>query len=136
MITPGFKSLGQFNITTAGPQASDWVEGFEGILAMLVQFRLAYGGSGATIRTYLQTSIDQGFTAIDIACVLFGTAGETPVLNFSAQTPKQTQVVPTDGAMADDTSVDGILGSQFRVKIVSTGTYSGSTTLSVSADVK
>ena len=51
--------------------------------------------------------------------------------NLSALTPKTADVMPTDGALADDTSVDGMLGDRFRLKIVSAGTYCGSPVLSV-----
>ncbi len=64
MLSPGFKSLGQFTITAAGTQVGDWVEDLEGLLALAVQLRLAYGSGGASIKAYLQTSLDQGATAI------------------------------------------------------------------------
>jgi len=129
MLSPGFKSLGQFTITAAGTQVGDWVEGLEGLLALAAQLRLAYGSGGTSVKAYLQTSLDQGATAIDIACAAFGTAGKVACFNFSALTPKLTPVVPTDGALADDTAIDGVLGDRFRLKIVSTGTYAGSTLL-------
>lgn len=136
MLSPGYKSLGTFSVTTAGTQTGEWVEDLEGCLAMLAQIRLVYGSGGTTVRAYLQTSADNGDTPIDVACVLFGTASENAVLNLSALTPKTTQVTPSDGAMADDTNVDGILGDMFRVKVVSTGTYAGSTQLVCSAVVR
>ncbi len=127
----GIQSLGDFSITGAATQVGDWVDQFDGLLGLTAQFRLAYGSGGTSVKAYLQTSIDQGVTAIDIACVVFATTSEVNVLNFSGLTPKTTQVVPTDGALADDTAVDGILGDRFRLKVVSTGTYAGSTVLSV-----
>jgi hypothetical protein len=136
MDNPGIQNLGDFTITTAGTLIGDWVEDLEGLLALCAELRLAYGSGGLTIRAYLQTSLDQETTAIDIACVLFGVASEAAVLNFSALTPKLTQVTPTDGAMADDTAIDGILGDRFRLKVVSTGTYAGSTVLSGRANAR
>jgi hypothetical protein len=136
MLSPGYKSLGTFSITTAGTVVGDWVEGLEGCLAILAQIRLVYGSGGTTVRAYLQTSADDGDTPIDVACVLFGTASENAVLNLSALTPKTTQVTPSDGAMTDDTNVDGIIGDRFRVKVVSTGTYAGSTQLVCGAVVR
>jgi hypothetical protein len=124
----GAISLGSFSITTAGTQTGDWVDDFDGLLALLAQLKLSYGSGGTSIRAYLQTSVDDTPTPVDIACVVFGTASENAVLNFSALTPK-TQVTPADGALADDTVVDGVLGSQFRLKVVSVGVYAGSTTL-------
>jgi hypothetical protein len=122
MINPG--------IVSPGTQVGDWVEDMQGALAVLAHIRLAYGSGGSTIKAYLQTSADQGVTPVDIACCTFATASAVKVRNLSALTPKTTDVVPTDGTLADDTSVDGVLGDRFRLKIVSTGTYGGSTTLS------
>lgn len=130
MDTPGIYSLGDISITTAGTQTGEWMTGLAGVLAMSAQVRLSYGSGGTNVKAYLQTSLDEGTTPIDIACIVFGTASENAVLNFSGLTPKTTQVTPTDGALADDTAVDGILGDRFRLKLVSVGTYAGSTVLS------
>jgi hypothetical protein len=126
--------LGVFNITAAGTQTGDWVE-LDGLLALTAQARFSWGSGGTACKLYLQTSIDDGNTAVDFACIAFGNAaGESPVLNFSKLTPKTTQLIPTDGAMADDTAVDGLISSLVRCKIVTTGTYAGSTVLTVSGD--
>lgn len=130
MDNPGIYSLGDITITTAQTIAGDAVVELDGMLAALVQLRLAYGSGGTTIRVYVQCSADQATTWYDVACVLFGTASEVALLNLSALTPKTTQVVPTDGALADDTAVDGLLTDRMRLKVVSTGTYAGSTVLS------
>ncbi len=131
MLNPGVQSLGDFTITTAGTQIGEWTTtDLAGALSMAAQLRLAFGSGGTSIKAYLQTSLDEGTTAIDIACVAFLVASEVAVLNFSALTPKTTQVTPADGALADDTAIDGILGDRFRLKVVSTGTYAGSTVLS------
>lgn len=129
MNSPGYASLGSFTITTAGTFTGDWVDDFDGLLALLVHLRFVYGSGGTSVAAYLQTSVDQGNTPIDIASVAFATASENAVLNFSALTPKTTQVTPSDGALTSDTAVDGILGDRFRVKIVVVGTYAGSTQL-------
>lgn len=129
MISPGVKSLGDFTITGAGTQVGEWVEDLEGMLSMGAHLRLAFGSGGTNIKAYLQTSFDDGLTVADIACVVFGVASEAELLNFSALTPKG-QVTPTDGTLADDTVVDGILGDRVRLKIISAGTYAGGTVLS------
>lgn len=129
MISPGFRSLGAFNITTAGTQVGEWVEGFEGLETLLAQMRLVYGSGGATVRAYLQTSADQGNTPIDIWCRLFGTASESADRGFNSSDTDFGEIIPTDGALADNTKVFGVVGDRFRVKIVSTGTYASSTQL-------
>lgn len=130
MVRPGIKDLGTFNITTAGTQTGDWVTGLEGILHAALQARFNQGSGGETVKVYLQTSLDQGSTPIDIACLTFTTSSARKVVNLSALTPKTTALAPTDGTLSDDTCVDGVLGDRFRLKVISTGTYGGSTTLS------
>lgn len=115
------------SITTAGTTTCTAITGLTGMQAVSVSLRFAYGSGGTAVKVYLQTSLDGGNTWIDIACVVFNTASETWVRNFSSA-PTGT-VTPTDGALADDTAIDGILGDRLRVKAVSTGTYAGSTAL-------
>lgn len=134
METPGYLSIASFNLTAAGTQTSDETTvDLEGLLALCMQARLVYGSGGTTLKLYVQTSLDQGATWIDIACIVFGLASEVAALNFSALTPKTSKVTPTDAALTDNTAVDGILGDRFRCKAVSTGTFAGSTTLAVGA---
>lgn len=133
MLNPGFHSLGVFTITTAGTQVSDAVE-LDGLLALTIKARFAWGSGGTNCKLYIQSSTDQETTWDDVACIVFGVASESPLLNLSKLTPKTTQITPTDGAMADDTAVDGIITSRMRCKIVTTGIYAGSTVLSVGAD--
>lgn len=130
MDSPGIYTLGDVNITAAGTQITDVIDGLDGMLAALLQLRFAYGSGGTAVKVYAQSSADDGTTWYDVACVVFGTASETELLNLSALTPKTTQVVPTDGTLADDTAVDGIIADRMRLKIVSTGTYAGNTLLS------
>jgi hypothetical protein len=130
MNSPGAKTLGTIQITAAGTITGEWTTvDLDGLLALLVQMRLAYGSGGTSIKAYLQTSLDGGTTPIDIACFTFTTAGAVKVRNLSALTPKTTDVTPSDGALTDDTSVDGVLGTIFRLKVVSVGVYAGSTNL-------
>lgn len=132
MENPGLFTIGSFNIATAGTQIGDWTTGdLDGLLALLLQVRLAYGSGGTSIKVYVQTTLDDENTATDIACFTFTTASAVKARNLSALTPRTTDVTQTDGTLTDDTSVDGILGTKFRVKIVSVGTYAGSTTLTV-----
>jgi hypothetical protein len=118
-----FAGSGDCSITTAGTTVGDWLTGLDGMLALTAQLTFAYGTGGTDVRAYLQTSLDGGTTAIDIACVKFALAGETVVLNFSAATPRTAQLTPTDSGLADDSAVDGVLGDRIRLKVVSTGTY-------------
>lgn len=130
MNNPGLFSFGDFTVTTAGTVTGSWIDDLDGMLSALVSLRLAWGSGGTSIKAYVQVTPDGGTTVCDIACVVFGTASEHVLLNFSALTPKLTQVTPTDAALADDTAVDGLLSTKMRLKLVSLGTYAGSTVLS------
>lgn len=129
MDNPGYKSLGVFDITTSDTIEGDWVEDLEGALACLVNVRFLYGTSSGSpsVKAYLQTTTDDEATVCDIACVLFEEASEHKILNFSALTPKTSQVTPTNKTLSDDTSVDGIIGNKIRLVVVVVGTYSSST---------
>jgi hypothetical protein len=125
-----FGGTGDFAITSAGTMVGDWIDGLDGMQAVSLQLTFAWGSGGTAVKAYLQTVLDgDGTTAVDIACVTFGTAGKTVVLNLSGLTPRTTAATPSDGALADDTCLDGILGDRLRLKLVVTGTYGGSTVL-------
>jgi hypothetical protein len=138
MISPGVYNLGDVALTTAvtGSVITDandvaYLEDLEGMIAATLQVKFAYGSGGTTCKVYVQTSLDQGSTWVDVACVALTTASATKIINLSGLTPKTTAATPSDGAMTDDTCLDGVLGDRWRAKITSTGTYAGSTTLSV-----
>lgn len=114
-------------ITTAGTQTTTAFEDLEGMLALTAEIRMLYGAGGTTCKAYLQTSLDSGTTWHDIACAAFTTSTATKLFNLSGLTAKTTPATPTDGAMTDDTALDGVLGTQLRLKVVSVGVYSGST---------
>lgn len=122
MDSPGVKTL-TAAVGAAGTIVTDWIAGLEGLLALSALIQFAYGSGGSSCKVYLQTSFDDGVTAVDVACVALTTASAAKALNFSGLTPVTTAVTPSDGALADNTAQDGILGPRFRLKIVSTGTY-------------
>lgn len=142
MQNPGVFSLtkngaaSDLAVAAAGTTICDLVDSLDGMKAVSLQARLAYGSGGTTIKAFVQTSLDQGATWVDVACFAFTTAGATKIVNLSAMTPKTTPAAPTDGALADDTCVDGIFGDRLRCKAVSVGVYGGSTVLSVRASVR
>jgi len=47
-----------------------------------------------------------------------------------------TIATPGDGALADNTAVNGFLGALFRVKLTTTGTYSGASSFKIYASPK
>jgi hypothetical protein len=136
---PGIYSLTQnagasdLAITGAGTVTCDVVDDLDGLTAVSLLARLAYGSGGTKVQVYVQTSFDQGASWCDIACVTFTTASGAKVVNLSGLTPKTTAATPTDGALTDDTCLDGALGDRLRAKVVVAGTYAGSTVLAVRA---
>jgi hypothetical protein len=98
---------------------------------LTVQANFTYGSGGTTADAYLQTSVDGGNTWCDVCNFHFTTSSARKVFNLNAQTPITTIATPTDGSISANTSLDGLLGSQFRLKYASTGTYAGGTKLSV-----
>lgn len=101
---------------------------------LTAQANFVWGSAGTTCKAWLQTSLDEGATWNDIMCFSFTTASKRTigaVNNFQAAGSGTDLVVPTDGTLAADKVVNGILGNLMRVKITSTGTYAGSTTLTI-----
>lgn len=116
------------SITVAGTTICTAITGLTGMLALRVALDFVWGSGGTSVKVYVQTS-DDGNVWDDIACWAVATASASKRWNFSALTPVITPVTPTDGAMADNTAQDGILGMRVRLKVVVTGTYAGSTLL-------
>lgn len=100
-------------------------------LALEAQVAVATGGTSIDI--YVQTSLDNGLTWIDIRNFHYANTPQNRVVNHSSLTPVTTAVVPTDGSLASDTSKDGIIGAKVRAKVVSVGTYTGNTSVAVYA---
>ena len=95
------------------------------VLNLGVLFDFTYTSGGASVDAYLQTSFDGGTTWMDIAQMHAATVALLEAYNLSSITPKTTAVVPSDGSLAANTSVDGLLGPIYRVKYKSSGTYVG-----------
>lgn len=121
---------GDFAVTSATTQTGLPQQNLAGIISASFEIRMSYGSGGATVTVYVQTSLDQGQSWIDIAAVQFTTSGGLFVLNLPGAT-SVTPTAPTDGSLTPGTIVSGILGDQFRAKVISTGTYAGGTLVSV-----
>ena len=124
-------SASDLTVTTAATTACTAITSLTGMQSLTVSLKFVYGAGGTSVKAYLQTSLDGGTTWDDIACWAPSNANATKRWNFSALTPVTTPIVPTDGAMADNTAQDGILGDRVRLKVVvvAATAYSGSTTL-------
>ena len=99
-----------------------------------VQVRFAYGSGGTTCKIFIQSSIDQGTTWFDLWCFAATTSGKTRARRIK---PDGNELTPGDGALADDTVSSAlVLGDRLRAKIVSTGTYAGSTVTSIRVNAR
>jgi hypothetical protein len=131
MLNPGSRALASLPITSAKTaEAQTAFTDLAGIKAATISAQFLYTSGGTTAKVWVQTSLDLGQTWIDVACFAFTTASAHKVINLSGLTPVTTAITPSDGAMADNTYQDGIMGSSWRAKITTTGTYAN-TTLSV-----
>lgn len=97
----------------------------------IIQGTFTYGSGGTTADAWVQTSVDEGGTWIDVANFHFTTASARFLYNLSALTPVTTEAAPTDGTLAANTAKDGFLGPLWRAKYTTTGTYAGGTVLRV-----
>jgi hypothetical protein len=97
----------------------------------LIKATLTVATGGTSIEAWVQCSADQGATFHDVADFAFTTTAASLYYNLSGLTAVTTETAATDGALAANTSKDGLLTNLFRVKYVTVGTYTGSTTLAI-----
>ena len=100
---------------------------------MALQGFLTSGSGGTTIDAWVQTSFDGAVTWTDVANFHWTTSGSRFLYNLSSLTAVATEYTPTDGTLAANTAKDGLLGTHWRVKYTTTGTYAGGTILRVDA---
>lgn len=124
-----------FTVSEAGTQIGEVIEDLEGLRSLALQARLAVGTAGTSVKAYIQTSLDQGATWFDIACFAFTTLTATRLMNLSADAALGI-TTPTDGALADNTKLDGPIGDRLRPKVVTVGTFSGPTTLALRGNAR
>lgn len=98
-----------------------------------IQVNFAYGSGGTSGTVWVQTSLDGGKTWCDVAAIALGLVSARQLANVSSLTPKTTAAAATDGTLAAGTVNDGIVGTQWRTKLTTVGTYAG-TTLEVDLD--
>lgn len=102
-----------------------------GMRYVIAEAKFLFGAGGTSVKAYIQTSIDGGLTWIDVIAFAFtGTAGNK-VSAVSTTIALAAAVAPTDGTLTDNTIVNGLLGDRIRLKYVTTGDYTGATSLAV-----
>lgn len=113
------------------------VTGLGGMNYLVVTGVFLYGAGGTDAIARVQTSVDGGLSWIDIVSLGFLTAASTKVSAVTTRiAPAAQAAVYTDGTLAVNTVIQGVLGDRLRLKYVTTGTYSGATSLAVYAIAK
>lgn len=110
------------------------LQGLDNYRGVLLDAVFTYDSGGTTVDGYVQTSADGGTTWYDVANFHFTTSSAHAAFNLRATTAVTTQNTTfSDGAITNNTSLDGLLGDQLRVKYKSTGTYGGASSLVITA---
>ena len=108
--------------------------GMGGTSNLCVIANFLYGSGGTAAKAYVQTSFDGGLTWNDIMCFAFTTSAAVAILNAVPNVAVATPITPSDGALADNTVADGVFGTDFRVKLITTGTYAGLSSISLMSE--
>jgi len=126
----GLQSLNLTN-TTAGTYTSDAISIPMGASVIMTQAAFVRGGGGTTCDVFIQTSVDNGTSWIDVMQFAFATTTVTKISGVRPYIALAANVTPSDGGLSDNTILDGVIGDRLRVKTVVVGTYSSTSTLDV-----
>lgn len=136
----GIVSLGDFQIGAAGQQTTpaNLQQGqaggppaLSGLTAMSCQARFFYGAGGTKVNVYLRTSLDQGASFFDVANIAFTTASAIEVINLSGLNAVATPQAPSSLGLGDNTTFNGPLGDRLQAVVISQGTYTANTIVSI-----
>jgi hypothetical protein len=120
-----------WQITSAGTFVGAWLDDLAGTVALTAQVRFMVGTGGATEKVCLQSSMDQGATAYDVAIVNFATVPRTAIFEVAEVTT--ALIAPGEGGLnalgqtEPEGIIAGVLGDRLRVKVIVTGTYQNTT---------
>jgi hypothetical protein len=120
-------------LAAAGTYTGDVARLPAGVGMLAVQSVFVRAAGGTSTKVYIQTSLDGGVTWIDVAQHAFLITTATKVSAVRAAIAMAGGYVPTDGTLADDTIKDGLMGDRVRVKWVVAGTYTGASSITVTA---
>lgn len=117
--------------TTAGTYPSAEISIPMGATVILAQAVFVRGGGGTTCDVFVQTSVDNGGSWIDVMQFAFATTTVTKISGVRPYIATAANITPSDGGLSDNTILDGVIGDRLRVKTVVVGTYSSTSTLDV-----
>lgn len=117
------------DLTSTGGSAG--ISGLGGATYLGFTGVFTYGSGGTTAAAYIQTSFDGGTTWFDVANMAFTTTTLTKVGAITLSQAAAAPATPTDGTLASNTINQGLLGDRVRIKLTTTGTYAGGTTLKI-----
>lgn len=133
MDNPNVYTLAALQIDVAKDAILTPIPSLDGMTAVSLEASFKYGSGGTTCSAIVLTSFDGGTTWRQIARFDFTTASATKVANLSGLLSK---AVAAYADLASEGVNDGILGDLLAARVISTGTYAGSTTLSLRASVR
>src|SRR4051812_34301807 len=104
------------NATLAGAVAADTSAGVfaakpERVESLTLYAKITVAGGGTTAKAWVQTSLDDGSTWMDIANFAFTTSTATRAYHLTASAVTSI-ATPSEGTLADNTCVTGFLGPQ------------------------
>lgn len=123
-------------ITTAGTVISGTITNLQDKIVNGLGAVFTYGSGGTTAKAFVQTSFDDGATWQDVTVFSFTTATAKKGATLGWPALGTAHFTVTDGSLADNAMSGAPVGNMVRTKVISTGTYAGTTTLVVSADIK
>lgn len=118
-------------LDAAGTYTSDVISGLANVAYLLIEAIFVRAAGGTSCKVYIQTSLDNGVTWIDIMCFAFTTTTITKISKVLAVTSLTANTTPTDLTLTDNTILDGVIGDQIRAKYVVVGTYTGESSLAI-----
>lgn len=121
-----------WSVTAPGTFVGAWQTELEGMESAAVQLRCLYGSGGTGIVACLQSSLDQGQTAYDVAVVKFATAQRLVIFEVAGRTTTAVIAPGSNGldaaaAPENEGILAPVLGDRLRLVLIVTGTYAGTT---------
>lgn len=133
MNNSGIFTLAALQVGAAQNALLTPIEDLDGMTAVSLEASFQYGSAGTTFAAIVMTSFDDGVNWRHVARFDFTTASAVKTANLSGL---KSNAIAAYVDLASEGVNDGLLGDRLAVRIISTGTYAGSTTFSLRASVR